>query len=69
MHKGPIGLTVAASMFGGLILALILTLLVFGGAIEPVISGVALLAFALGWAPARIPPGWAISERKAGDPG
>ena len=50
MHKGPIGLTVAASMFGGLILALILTLLVFGGATEPVISGVALLAFALGWA-------------------
>lgn len=50
MHKGPIGLIVAASMFGGLILALILTLLVFGGATEPVISGVALLAFALGWA-------------------
>jgi pimeloyl-ACP methyl ester carboxylesterase len=36
-------------MFGGLILALVLTLLVFGGATEPVISGVALLAFALGW--------------------
>jgi pimeloyl-ACP methyl ester carboxylesterase len=37
-------------MFGGLILALVMTLLVFGGATEPVISGVALLAFALGWA-------------------
>jgi pimeloyl-ACP methyl ester carboxylesterase len=36
-------------MFGGLILALVLTLLVFGGATEPVITGVALLAFALGW--------------------
>jgi hypothetical protein len=36
-------------MFGGLILALVLTLLVFGGATEPVINGVALLAFALGW--------------------
>jgi pimeloyl-ACP methyl ester carboxylesterase len=41
---------VAGSMFGGLILALVLTLLVFGGATEPIISGVALLAFALGWA-------------------
>jgi pimeloyl-ACP methyl ester carboxylesterase len=37
-------------MLGGLILALVLTLLVFGGAKEPVINGVALLAFALGWA-------------------
>jgi pimeloyl-ACP methyl ester carboxylesterase len=36
-------------MFGGLILALVLTLVVFGGATEPVINGVALLAFALGW--------------------
>jgi pimeloyl-ACP methyl ester carboxylesterase len=36
-------------MFGGLILALVLTLVVFGGATEPIISGVALLAFALGW--------------------
>jgi pimeloyl-ACP methyl ester carboxylesterase len=50
VRRGHIGLIVAASMFGGLILALVLTLLVFGGATEPVISGVALLAFALGWA-------------------
>jgi pimeloyl-ACP methyl ester carboxylesterase len=49
MRKGHIGLIVALSMFGGLILALVLTLLVFGGATEPVINGVALLAFALGW--------------------
>jgi hypothetical protein len=47
--RGHVGLIVAASMFGGLILALVLTLLVFGGATEPIISGVALLAFALGW--------------------
>ena len=49
VRRGHIGLIVAASMFGGLILALVLTLLVFGGATEPIISGVALLAFALGW--------------------
>jgi pimeloyl-ACP methyl ester carboxylesterase len=49
IRKGHIDLIVAASMFGGLILALVLTIVVFGGATEPVISGVALLAFALGW--------------------
>ena len=49
-RKGHIGLIVALSMLGGLILALVLTVFVFGGATEPVISGVALLAFALGWA-------------------
>lgn len=48
--RGHVGLIVAASVFGGLILALVLTLFVFGGATEPTISGVALLAFALGWA-------------------
>ncbi len=48
-RKGHLGMIVAASMFGGLILALVLTLIVFGGATEPIISGVALLAFALGW--------------------
>jgi pimeloyl-ACP methyl ester carboxylesterase len=36
-------------MLTGLILALVLTVIVFGGATEPIISGVALLAFALGW--------------------
>ena len=49
-RKGHVGLIVATSMVGGLILALVLTLFVFGGATEPVISGVALLTFALGWA-------------------
>src|SRR5918994_2512686 len=49
-RKGHIGLIVTASMVGGLILALVLTLFVFGGATEPIISGAALLTFALGWA-------------------
>ena len=49
VRRGHIGLIVAVSMFGGLILALVLTVIVFGGATEPIISGVALLAFALGW--------------------
>ena len=50
IRKGRIGLIVTASLFGSLILALVLTFLVFGGATEPIITGVALLAFALGWA-------------------
>ena len=49
IRRGHLGLIVAASIFTGLILALVLILLLFGGATEPVISGVALLAFALGW--------------------
>jgi pimeloyl-ACP methyl ester carboxylesterase len=36
-------------MFAGLIMALVLTVLVFGGATEPIISGSVLLAFAIGW--------------------
>jgi pimeloyl-ACP methyl ester carboxylesterase len=63
VRRGHIGLIVAASMFGGLILALVLTLLVFGGATEPVISGVALLAFALGWTLLA----W-LSERRTDQP-
>ena len=62
-RKGHLGLIVAASMFGGLILALVLTILVFGGATEPVISGVALLAFALGWTLLA----W-LSERRTDQP-
>ena len=49
VRRGHIGLIVAVSMFGGLILAIVLTVIVFGGSTEPIISGVALLAFALGW--------------------
>jgi pimeloyl-ACP methyl ester carboxylesterase len=62
-RKGHIGLIVAASMFGGLILALVLTVLVFGGATEPVINGAALLAFALGWTLLA----W-LSERRTDQP-
>jgi pimeloyl-ACP methyl ester carboxylesterase len=49
-RKGHIGWIVTSSLLGSLVLALLLTLLVFGGAAEPVITGVALLAFASGWA-------------------
>lgn len=50
VRKGHIGLIVAGSLLASLLLSLILALLVFGGATEPVINGVVLLAFALGWA-------------------
>jgi pimeloyl-ACP methyl ester carboxylesterase len=61
--KGHLGRIVAGSMLAGLILALALTLLVFEGATEPVITGVALLAFALGWASLA----W-LSERRTDQP-
>jgi pimeloyl-ACP methyl ester carboxylesterase len=48
--KGHIGLIVVLSMLSGLILALVMTIFVFGGAEEPTITGVALLSFAFGWA-------------------
>src|SRR5690349_2494708 len=48
--SGPIARVVAGSVAVGLVGALLLTLVVFAGAKEHVISGVALLAFALGWA-------------------
>ena len=47
--KGHVGRIVAASMLTGLILALVLAIIVFGGATEPIISGSVLLAFAFGW--------------------
>ena len=46
----PIGRIVAGSVATGLVGALFLMLVVFAGAAEPVITGSALLAFALGWA-------------------
>ena len=48
-RREPIGRIVAGSVAAGLIGALALTLGVFGGAAEPVISGTALLSFAAGW--------------------
>jgi len=46
----PVWRVVGGSLLVGLVGALVLTLGVFGGATEPVISGSALLAFAGGWA-------------------
>jgi hypothetical protein len=49
VRKGHIGLIVAGSVITGLIAALGLAVVVFGGAAEPVITGVVLLTFGLGW--------------------
>ena len=49
-RREPIWRVVGGSLAAGLIGAVVLTLGVFGGATEPVISGSALLAFAGGWA-------------------
>jgi pimeloyl-ACP methyl ester carboxylesterase len=48
--RGPIWRIVGGSLLTGLLGALVLTLVVFAGAPEHVISGSALLAFAFGWA-------------------
>jgi pimeloyl-ACP methyl ester carboxylesterase len=45
-----IGLRVVGSMVAGAAAALVLVLLVFGGAVEPVITGAVLLGSAFGWA-------------------
>jgi pimeloyl-ACP methyl ester carboxylesterase len=47
---GPIRRIIAGSLASGLAAAGVLTLVVFGGADEHVITGAALLGFALGWA-------------------
>lgn len=47
--EGPIGRIVAGSMATGLVGALLLTLVVFPGGAEHVITGSALIAFAVGW--------------------
>jgi hypothetical protein len=49
VRKGHIGLIVAGSVITGLIAALGLAVVVFEGAAEPVITGVVLVAFGLGW--------------------
>src|SRR5947209_11015435 len=48
-YSGPIARIVAGSVVLGLVGALFLTLVVFAGAAEHVITGSALLAFAAGW--------------------
>jgi pimeloyl-ACP methyl ester carboxylesterase len=50
IRQVPIGRIVAASLAVGLLGAVALTLVAFGGAPEPVITGSALLAFGFGWA-------------------
>ena len=47
---GHVGLIVTASVLTGLLVAMILALVVFAGATEPVITGVVLIGFSLGWA-------------------
>jgi hypothetical protein len=49
-RTGPIRRIIATSLATGLVGALALTLVVFGGEPEHVITGSALLAFAFGWA-------------------
>jgi pimeloyl-ACP methyl ester carboxylesterase len=49
-RRGHIGLIVIGSVAAGLIAALLLSLAVFAGAREHVITGALLLGFALGWA-------------------
>src|SRR3954447_6562797 len=49
-RRGPIRLIIAGSLLTGAAMAAILTLFVFAGAPEPVITGSALLGFAAGWA-------------------
>jgi len=49
-RKGHIGLIVIGSLLAGLLAALVLAVVVFGGATESVITGVVLLGFAFGWA-------------------
>jgi pimeloyl-ACP methyl ester carboxylesterase len=45
----PVGVAVALAMTGGLVATLVLILVVFAGASEPVITGSALLGLASGW--------------------
>ena len=49
-RRVPFGVAVAASMLSGLVNTLVLVLVVFAGAIEPVITGAGLVGLASGWA-------------------
>jgi pimeloyl-ACP methyl ester carboxylesterase len=49
-RRGPIRLIIAASLVTGAVLAVVLPLLVFAGTTESVVTGSALLGFAIGWA-------------------
>ncbi len=49
-RRGHLRLIIAGSLLTGLVLAAVLPLVVFGGATEAVITGSAMLGFAVGWA-------------------
>src|SRR5436309_13682276 len=50
IRERRVGLMVAGSMFSGLVVSLVLVVGPFGGGLEHVIMGTALLGWALGWA-------------------
>jgi pimeloyl-ACP methyl ester carboxylesterase len=62
-RQGPIGWIIAGSLATGLVGALVLTLVVFAGAGEHVITGSGLLAFGFGWAMLAV-----LSTRLTGRP-
>jgi len=49
-ESGPVKRVIGASLVTGVVTALLLTLVVFPGATESIITGAVLLAFGLGWA-------------------
>lgn len=49
-RRVPFAVLVAASMLGGLVTTLLLVLVVFAGATEPVITGAGLVGLGSGWA-------------------
>jgi pimeloyl-ACP methyl ester carboxylesterase len=49
-NRLPVGVVVAIAMLTGLVTTLVLVLVVFAGASEPVITGAAMLGLASGWA-------------------
>jgi len=52
--SGPVKRVIGASLVTGAVTALVLTLAVFPGATESVITGSLLVAFGLGWAMLRV---------------
>jgi pimeloyl-ACP methyl ester carboxylesterase len=60
--RGHIGLIVVGSFATGLTAALLLVLVVFAGAAEPVVIGAAMLAFGLGWAMLAVLSAWRTDQ-------
>ena len=63
---GHIGLIVVGSFAAGLAAALLLVLVVFAGAAEPVVTGSAMLGFGLGWAMLAALSVWRPNTGQAG---